>query len=110
VFGPGQAGAYEPLSARGPAADHVVAFSRGGQVVPVVPRLVVGLAAAGGWAGTTLALPPGRWRDAVSGVEVTGAEVDLEALLAPVPVALLVAEGLWPALTWPEPGAREATP
>jgi (1->4)-alpha-D-glucan 1-alpha-D-glucosylmutase len=95
VFGPGDAGAYSPLTATGPAADHVVAFSRGGLAVTVVPRLGVARERAGGWRGTTLALPPGRWRDAVSGREVHEPAPALAELLAPVPVALLVAEPLW---------------
>ena len=55
---------YTPLRAEGPAADHVLAFDRGGAVT-VVTRLPLGLAAKGGWGETTLALPgagppPGR--------------------------------------------------
>ena len=61
---------YQPLSADGPAADHVLAFDRGGAAT-VVTRLPHGLAARGGWGGTTLALPAGRWRDAVTGAVVT---------------------------------------
>ncbi|MGH9102340.1 MAG: malto-oligosyltrehalose synthase [Acidimicrobiales bacterium] len=41
-FGP--QGAYRELEISGPASGHLVAFSRGGCVVTVVPRLVVGLA------------------------------------------------------------------
>ena len=47
---------YTPLHADGPAADHVVAFDRGGAVT-VVTRLPYGLARRGGWAETTLTLP-----------------------------------------------------
>ena len=88
-FGDGSAGAYEPLTATGPGADHVVAFARGGHAVTVVPRFSVGLARAGGWAGTALRLPPGRWRDAFTGAHHDGA-VALSELLAGFPVALLV--------------------
>ena len=95
VFGAGDAGAYRPLLATGPAADHVVAFSRGGLAVTVVPRLVVGLAGRGGWGDTTLALPEGRWRDALTGAQVDGTTPHLRDLLRPLPVALLVAEPLW---------------
>ena len=49
---------YTPLRAEGPAAEHVLAFDRGG-VVTVVTRLPVGLAAKGGWGETTIALPRG---------------------------------------------------
>jgi (1->4)-alpha-D-glucan 1-alpha-D-glucosylmutase len=60
-----------------------------------VPRLVLGLAARGGWGDTTVELPPGRWRDLLGGTEVEGPTVALADLLAPMPVALLVAEPLW---------------
>jgi (1->4)-alpha-D-glucan 1-alpha-D-glucosylmutase len=46
AFGPGPAGAYTPLEPQGERAKHVVAFARGageGEVVTVVPRLVLGL-------------------------------------------------------------------
>ena len=53
----GAAGAYEPLAATGEKAEHVVGFTRGGQVATIVPRLVLGL--AGRWGDTTVALPDG---------------------------------------------------
>lgn len=49
---------YTPLRAEGPAADHVLAFDRGGAVT-VVTRLPVGLSALGGWGDTVLRLPDG---------------------------------------------------
>ena len=62
----------------------------------VVPRLVLGLAAAGGWGDTTVALPPGRWTDVVTAAtweipasDGAGAAVPLADLLAAFPVALL---------------------
>ncbi|MEA2844387.1 MAG: (1-_4)-alpha-D-glucan 1-alpha-D-glucosylmutase [Actinomycetota bacterium] len=89
AFGP--EGGYEPLGAAGERANHVVAFVRGGRVATVVPRLVVGLAASGGWRDTTLALPSGRWVDALSGTEVEGARpLPVVALLGRFPVAMLV--------------------
>jgi (1->4)-alpha-D-glucan 1-alpha-D-glucosylmutase len=91
-FGDGAAGGYEPLIASGPAADHVVSFARGGHAVTIVPRLAVGLARAGGWAGTTLHLPPGTWRDEFTGARHDGAAT-LADLLAGFPVALLVRDG-----------------
>jgi len=83
---------YAPVSATGPAADHVVTFDRGG-VVAVATRLPVGLAARGGWDGTRLTLPgdPGAvWRDALTDRLVGD---DLAEVLAVYPVALLVREG-----------------
>ncbi len=47
---------YQPLTAEGPAADHVLAFDRGGAVT-VVTRLPIGLAARGGWQDTSPRAP-----------------------------------------------------
>jgi (1->4)-alpha-D-glucan 1-alpha-D-glucosylmutase len=80
---------YRPLAAEGPAAEHVVAYQRGDGVVAVTPRLTRRLAADGGWRGTQLALPSGRWRDVMSGPEVAGPALLLEAGLGRFPVALL---------------------
>jgi len=66
---------YTPVAAEGPAANHVLAFDRGGAVT-VVTRLPVGLSARGGWGDTVLRLPDGA--TAVADV------------LADGPVALLV--------------------
>ncbi|GAB2870306.1 malto-oligosyltrehalose synthase [Nocardioides pacificus] len=87
---PGLFRGYDPLKARGPAAEHVVAFSRG-DVISVVTRLPVGLAARGGWDDTVLPLPPGTWVEAVTGRTVTR-DARLSDLLATYPVALLVRE------------------
>jgi (1->4)-alpha-D-glucan 1-alpha-D-glucosylmutase len=76
---------YTPLTATGPAADHVVAYDRGGAIT-VGTRLPVGLAAAGGWRDTTLTLPAGT--DVLTGRSYQG-EVRLAELLADYPVALL---------------------
>ncbi|MDH2413092.1 malto-oligosyltrehalose synthase [Nocardioides sp. CER19] len=78
---------YTPVTAVGPAADHVIAFDRGGALT-VATRLPVGLERVGGWQGTHLELPPGRWRDELSGAETTTGQVG--CLLAVYPVALLV--------------------
>ncbi|HMC09109.1 MAG TPA: malto-oligosyltrehalose synthase [Actinomycetota bacterium] len=98
--GPFRAGSeYLPLSATGPAAGRVVAFSRGGAVITVVPRLVLGLmgdGAGGRWElspeaawQTVIELPAGRWKDEISGREHSG-PVALGDLLDVLPVALLV--------------------
>jgi (1->4)-alpha-D-glucan 1-alpha-D-glucosylmutase len=81
---------YEPVPATGPAADHVVAFDRGG-VITVATRLPAGLAAAGGWADTAVQLPTGAWRDLLTGGRVVSdAEgAALTGLLDRLPVALL---------------------
>jgi (1->4)-alpha-D-glucan 1-alpha-D-glucosylmutase len=85
LFGP--EATYTPLAARGAKAAHVVALARGGGLVAVAPRLVLGL--GGDWGDTTLALPPGDWRDAFTGREARG-EAPLAALLGAFPVALLM--------------------
>ncbi|MGW3911235.1 malto-oligosyltrehalose synthase [Streptomyces sp. NPDC005070] len=59
----GDAATYAPLRAEGPAAEHCVAFVRSGEVITAVTRLSLGLAEAGGWRDTVLALPGGRWAD-----------------------------------------------
>jgi (1->4)-alpha-D-glucan 1-alpha-D-glucosylmutase len=81
------AGGYEPLWAEGERASHLVAFTRGGEVVTAVPRLVMGL--GGDWAGTTLMLPEGRWIDALDGQRTFEGSVAVAELLAPFPVAVL---------------------
>lgn len=76
---------YTPVTATGSAADHVVAFDRGGAIT-VATRLPVGLA-ADGWGDTALDLPEGRWHDVLTGLDTDGR---LAELLAVHPVALLV--------------------
>jgi (1->4)-alpha-D-glucan 1-alpha-D-glucosylmutase len=86
-------GSYAGLTASGSAADHVLAFDRGGAVT-VATRLPLGLAAKGGWGDTTLDLPAGEWRDEISGRVVPGTTgVRLAEILADLPVALLVSTG-----------------
>ncbi|GAA1477689.1 hypothetical protein GCM10009623_21350 [Nocardioides aestuarii] len=82
---------YAALDPAGKAADHVLAFDRGGAVT-VVTRLPHGLAGRDGWGDTTLALPSGRWRDVLTGEVVTSdGAVAVADLLTELPVALLVA-------------------
>jgi (1->4)-alpha-D-glucan 1-alpha-D-glucosylmutase len=88
LFGP-QAG-YEPLTAEGSRAGHVVAFMRGGSAVTVVPRLVFGLASR--WENTTLEIPPGRWRNELTGDRIEGGRVALAPLMVRFPVSLLIRE------------------
>jgi (1->4)-alpha-D-glucan 1-alpha-D-glucosylmutase len=78
---------YEPVHATGAAAEHVLAYDRGG-VVAVVTRLPVGLAGRG-WDDTELALPAGTWTDVLTG---RTADPSMSALLDTYPVALLVRE------------------
>ncbi|MGY1809749.1 malto-oligosyltrehalose synthase [Blastococcus sp. SYSU D00669] len=87
---PGWFTGYEPVAASGSAADHVVAFDRGGAVT-VATRLPVALAAAGGWGDTALQLPTGAWRDVLTGSRVVSAAdgAPLGEVLGRLPVALL---------------------
>jgi (1->4)-alpha-D-glucan 1-alpha-D-glucosylmutase len=80
---------YRPVHAAGPAADHALAFDRGGAVT-VVTRRPVGLHRRGGWDDTTVTLP-GASRDVFTGRAFTGV-VGLAGLLDPYPVALLVTD------------------
>jgi (1->4)-alpha-D-glucan 1-alpha-D-glucosylmutase len=80
---------YRPVAAGGAAADHAVAFDRGG-VIAVATRLPVGLARLGGWADTALPLPPGSWRDLLTERQITGDGAEVGVLLDTYPVALLV--------------------
>lgn len=86
---PGLFAGYAPLQASGPAADHCLAFARSPGLVVVATRLSHRLAGAGGWRGTTLPLPPGRWLPLHDGSPYE-AGVRLSELLAARPVAVLL--------------------
>ncbi|OLZ67435.1 malto-oligosyltrehalose synthase [Streptomyces sp. IMTB 2501] len=89
----GTAASYDPLTAEGPAAGHCVAFARSGAVVTAVTRLSLRLAEAGGWHGTRLTLPPGRWADLLTpGREFTG-HARVADLFEKRPVVLLERAG-----------------
>lgn len=88
-------GSYAPVDAVGPAAEHLIGFTRGpvpghADVVALATRLSLGLADQG-WGATTVTLGDGRWRDRLTGVEHAGT-VPVADLLAALPVALLVRE------------------
>jgi (1->4)-alpha-D-glucan 1-alpha-D-glucosylmutase len=82
---------YTPVPASGPAADHVLAFDRGGAVT-VATRLPVGLKRRGGWDGAELLLPDGTWHDVLTRQKVSAGSARMADLLAVYPVALLVRE------------------
>jgi len=81
---------YTPLMVDGPRQQHLVAFDRGGAIT-LATRLPAGLSAAGGWGGTILHLPPGRYRDVFTGSSCSG-ELSVADALSEYPVALLLAE------------------
>jgi len=78
---------YQPLAAEGSAADHLVAFDRGG-LIALATRLPRTLAEAGGWRDSTLTLPTGGYRDLLTGRSCSGRQ-PVSALLESYPVALL---------------------
>jgi len=84
----GSDSSYEPLNAQGGKADHVLGFVRGGRVVTVVPRLIMGL--ADDWADTVIELPQGVWRNELTGESISGGACRPADLLKRFPVALLV--------------------
>ncbi|MDP9432178.1 MAG: malto-oligosyltrehalose synthase [Actinomycetota bacterium] len=88
----GADGTYAPLTVAGSAAEHLVGFVRGNQLCTLAPRLVVGLRRHGGWNDTTVELPDGRWRNALTGAVVDGGRVGVADVLADFPVALLIRE------------------
>jgi (1->4)-alpha-D-glucan 1-alpha-D-glucosylmutase len=89
AFGP--TGDYRPLAAEGERSSHLVAFMRGGQVVTLAPRLVVGL--DGDWRKTVMELPAGAWKNVFSAERFSGGKQELAWIFARFPVALLVREG-----------------
>jgi (1->4)-alpha-D-glucan 1-alpha-D-glucosylmutase len=60
------------------------------EVVVLATRLAATVERLGGWADHSVALPDGRWRDELTGVEVDGGVVPVTAVLDRLPVALLV--------------------
>ncbi|MEU6300456.1 malto-oligosyltrehalose synthase [Streptomyces erythrochromogenes] len=52
---------YAPVAVRGPAAGHLVAFTRAPGLLVAATRLSHRLAASGGWHDTRVDLPPGTW-------------------------------------------------
>jgi (1->4)-alpha-D-glucan 1-alpha-D-glucosylmutase len=81
------AGGHHPLQAQGTAADHVVAYLRGDDVLVAVTRWTLRLGETG-WGETTLTLPPGTWTDRIVGRTFTGT-VPAAELFGELPVSLL---------------------
>lgn len=81
---------YLALESTGSAADHVVAFDRGGAVT-VATRLPIGLERVGGWGDTLVHATPVDRVDLLTGRHVPAARgIALAELLDTYPVALLV--------------------
>jgi (1->4)-alpha-D-glucan 1-alpha-D-glucosylmutase len=89
-------GFYEPLFAQGSQEKHIMAFSRGGSVVIVIPRLIMGLQTeftqSQNWDDTTISLPAHQWRNQFTDETITSDVVSISDLFKRFPVALLVRE------------------
>jgi (1->4)-alpha-D-glucan 1-alpha-D-glucosylmutase len=93
-------GDYRPHSVEGARGNHVIAFSRrhaAERLLAICARLpgplVAGeeLPVGAAWRDTCTILPPGPWRDVLSGAEIEGRgdPVGLDRVLATLPVAVL---------------------
>jgi (1->4)-alpha-D-glucan 1-alpha-D-glucosylmutase len=80
-------GDYVPVLARGDAADHVLAFRRGDDVLVAVTRWTVRLTETG-WGNTVVPLPDGSWTETLTGAVAIGPTSAAE-LFADLPVVLL---------------------
>ena len=81
---------YAPLLAEGAKKEHVVAYLRAGCVATLVPRWNVRRGST--WAGTTVGVPEGRWRNVLTGDAFRGGRALVQTLLQRFPVALLTRE------------------
>lgn len=86
----GREGTYRAIRASGSAADHVIAFERGGEVVTVAPRLLRKL--NGNWGDTAIDIAPGHWQNIFTGERMEGGALQIAALFGSFPVALLAHE------------------
>lgn len=84
---------YLPVAATGAAAGHLVGFDRGGEAGPgattLATRLPRGLELQGGWRDTAIHLEA-TMTDELTGATFGPGAVDVAAILASYPVALLV--------------------
>ncbi|MGD0813649.1 MAG: malto-oligosyltrehalose synthase [Verrucomicrobiota bacterium] len=81
---------YEPMAARGRVAGHVIAFKRGESLIAMAPRLLIAL--HDDWGDTVLEMPPGAWRNQLTGENAPPGAAPLSVLLGKFPVALLTRE------------------
>ena len=86
----GREATYRPLPT---TTGNAIAFGRGEgdavSAVAVATRLPLALARRGGWGEHTLSLPPGPWRNLLTGRTIEGGSVALAPLLDRYPVAIL---------------------
>ncbi len=86
----GAEGEYTPMAVEGPKKDHLIAYLRGDNVVTCVPRWSAKL--GGRWTATTVMLPPGHWKNVLTGEILRGERIRIHILLQRFPVALLARE------------------
>jgi (1->4)-alpha-D-glucan 1-alpha-D-glucosylmutase len=86
----GEEAEYQPLMADGSQRDRVIAFRRGEEVLTVAPRWSHDAEA---WGDTAMEIPPGRWTNCLTGVEVAAGRMLVGDLLKEFPVAMLTREG-----------------
>jgi (1->4)-alpha-D-glucan 1-alpha-D-glucosylmutase len=84
AFGAGAT--YRPMAT---TSAHVFAFLRGDDAATIVTRRPAALAALGGWGEQRVVLPPGQWRDVVTGTTSHGGEQPLADVLAHLPATVL---------------------
>jgi len=82
----GAKGTYQARWPSGSKAAHVIAFQRGREVITVAPRLLMSLDS---WDATAIDIPEGSWANQFTGEIVEGGKVEVKALLARFPIALL---------------------
>ncbi|KQY10241.1 maltooligosyl trehalose synthase [Mycobacterium sp. Root135] len=80
-------GGYQPVLAEGAAAQHLISFLRGDDVLVAVQRWTVGLTETG-WGDTSLPLPDGDWVDRFTGRSFSG-RVSATDLFTDLPATLL---------------------
>jgi (1->4)-alpha-D-glucan 1-alpha-D-glucosylmutase len=80
-------GGYTPVFADGAAAEHVIAYRRGDDVLVAIQRWTLRLGEKG-WGETQLTLPQGDWIDRLTGRTLSGS-VSVAALFAELPGVLL---------------------
>ncbi len=78
---------YGPLVAAGAKSDYVLGFLRGGNVAVVVPRW--NLKRGDSWAGSTIDIPSGTWRNVLTDDVLPGGRSRIQTLLHRFPVALM---------------------
>lgn len=78
---------YTPLKARGGKEEHLIAYQRGENIIAMAPRLVMALGDS--WGDTSLRLPEGEWRSALTESNFEG-RLRVGDVLGPFPVELLV--------------------